>query len=131
MHVSIGGPEGSGDGESYGLNNLIGDSFNAVAETFGKLSGIFIQPGVPRDDIPGMITDTAIKTNAAVVESKEIQLPKTATIITPPNINRNSEGPAQAPATSTDTESITYYLRRFAMQDISTPIIALKPAMAK
>lgn len=128
MHVSVGGPEG---GRSLGDSNTLlatgaeaaSDGLSKVAELFGILGSAIVKPGVSRDkeDYSKAITSAAIDNNAAVIKSKT---PKTLTIPklpTPPNINKIDGGAPQNPASSADTDSVYYYLRRFGYQDLSIP----------
>ena len=135
MHVSVGGPEGSGGGSSMGdshtLMQVAADTVNfgaeKIGELFGMLGSAIIKPGVPRDkeDYSKAIAAAATQTNAESAVAKTPKPVPTPPIPQPPNINRSDFGATQNPATAADKNSVYYYLRRFGFQELSTPVPAL------
>lgn len=130
MHVSTGGPEGGGAGSYGDSNTLLGfgaqaasSGLEAAAELFGMLGSAIIKPGVPRDmeDYSKAINNAAVNTNASVVTAKSPKTAPAPKMPTPPNINKIDGGATQNPASSTDVNSVYYYLRRFGYQDLSIP----------
>ena len=138
MHVSVGGPEGSGGGSSMGDSHTImqvaADTVNfgaeKIGELFGMLGSAIIKPGVPRDkeDYSKAIAAAATQTNAESAVAKTPKPVPTPPIPQPPNINRSDFGATQNPATAADKNSVYYYLRRFGFQELSTPVPALTTA---
>jgi hypothetical protein len=137
MHVSVGGPEGSGGGsygDSHTLMQIAADTVNLGAEKIGELFGMLgsaiIKPGVPRgkEDYSKAITAAAAQTNAESAIAKTPKPVPTPPIPRPPNINRSDFGATQNPATAADKDSVYYYLRRFGFQELSTPVPALTTA---
>jgi hypothetical protein len=138
MHVSVGGPEGSGGGSSMGdshtLMQVAADTVNfgaeKIGELFGMLGSAIIKPGVPRDkeDYSKAIAAAATQTNAESAVAKTPKPVPTPPIPQPPNINRSDFGATQNPATAADKNSVYYYLRRFGFQELSTPVPALTTA---
>jgi hypothetical protein len=135
MHVSVGGPEGSGGGSSMGDSHtfmqMTADTVNAGAgklgELFGMLGSAIIKPGVPRDkeDYSKAITAAAVQTNTETAVAKTPKpLPNLSTP-KPANINKSGTGATQNAATTADKDSVYYYLRRFGFQELSAPV---KPA---
>lgn len=128
MHVSVGGPEG---GRSLGDSNALlaagadaaSSGIEKVAELLGMLGSAIVKPGVAKDkeDYSKVITSAAIDNNTAVIKSKTPKAMSTPKLPTPPNINKIDGGAPQNPASSADTDSVYYYLRRFGYQDLSIP----------
>lgn len=128
MHVSVGGPEGRGSsttGDANSLMSVASDTVNMGMEKIGELFGILgsaiIKPGVPRGkvDYSEAIGAAAVQTNAELAISKTPKAPPKISIPQAPNINRSNTGTTQNPATSTDKNSVYYYLRRFGYQDLN------------
>ena len=126
-HFVFGGAGMSPD-EGSTLGQVITDTVNAGAgklgELFGMLGSAIIKPGVPRDkeDYSKAISVAAAQTNA---ESAVAKTPKPTPILLPskpPNINKSGSGATQNPATTTDKDSVYYYLRRFGFQELSAPV---------
>ena len=130
MHVSVGGPEGAG-GRALGDSNTllsagaetVNGGLGKVAELFGILGSAIIKPGVPRDkeDYSKAIADAAISTNASVVSSKTPKTSPIPPLPTFPNINKIGNGSSQNQTSSSDANSVYYYLRRFGFQDLNIP----------
>ena len=128
MHVSVGGPEGRGSsttGDANSLMSVASDTVNMGMEKIGELFGILgstiIKPGVPRGkvDYSEAIGAAAVQTNAETAVSKTPKALPKISIPRAPNINRSNTGTTQNPATSTDKNSVYYYLRRFGYQDLN------------
>lgn len=130
MHVSTGGPEGSGGGAYGDSSGSLGSAVASVAaaglEQVGKLFGVLgsavIKPGVARTDVSSVIASAAKETNADIAISKTPPAPPSMPPMpAPPNINKIDGGATQNPATPADKNSVYYYLRRFGYQDLSVP----------
>ena len=129
MHVSVGGPEGSGGGAygdaSNGLGETIakaaGASLEQVGKLFGALGGAIIKPGIPRNDIPNTIATAARETNADIAVAKTEKPVTPPPAPKPPNLNKSAGGATENPATQADKNSVYYYLRRFGYQDLNVP----------
>jgi hypothetical protein len=128
MHVSVGGREGRGSsttGDANSLMSVASDTVNMGMEKIGELFGILgstiIKPGVPRGkvDYSEAIGAAAVQTNAEIAVSKTPKALPKISIPRAPNINRSNTGTTQNPATSTDKNSVYYYLRRFGYQDLN------------
>lgn len=129
MHVSVGGPEGSGGG-SYGdstssLGETVAKVASASLEQVGKLFGVLgsaiIKPGIPKNDIPNTIAVAARETNADIAVAKTEKPVTPPPAPRPPNINKVQGGATENPATQADKNSVYYYLKRFGYQDLSVP----------
>jgi hypothetical protein len=134
MHVSTGGPEGGGGssmGDSHTFMQVAADTVNAgagkIGELFGMLGSAIIKPGVPRDkeDYSKAITAAAVQTNTETAVAKTPKPLPNLSAPKPANINKSGTGATQNAATSTDKDSVYYYLRRFGFQELSAPV---KPA---
>ena len=127
MHVSVGGPEGSGGGSYGDASNGLGESIAKVATTsleqvgklFGVLGGAIIKPGIPRNDIPNTIASATRQINADVAVAKTEKPVTPPPAPKPPNINKSAGGATENPATQADKNSVYYYLRRFGYQDLN------------
>ena len=134
-HFIFGGagtvPDEGSTSAAGSVTKVVSDTINLGAEKLGELFGMLgsaiIKPGVPRDkeDYSKAITAAAVKTNAEVAVTKTPKSSPVPRLPTPPNINKIDGGATQNPATSTDKNSVYYYLRRFGFQDLSTPEKAL------
>lgn len=133
MHVSVGGPEGSGGGsygDSDGMMGAVGNAVEAGVEKVGELLGILggsiIKPGVTRKDLSVTINAAAKMMNTETAVSKTPKPPVAPMVALPPRINKGSSGAPQNAATQSDKDSVYYYLRRFGYQDLNTPQATLK-----
>lgn len=131
-HFVFGGAGMSPD-EGSSLGQAVADTVNAGAgklgEIFGMLGSAIIKPGVPRDkeDYSKAISAAAVQTNTEAAVAKTPKPKQIPAMPKPPNINKSGTGATQNPATTTDKESVYYYLRRFGFQELSAPV---KPATA-
>lgn len=127
------GPDTQGSSDSGSLMQAVADTVNAGAgklgEIFGMLGSAIIKPGVPRDkeDYSKAISAAAVQTNTEAAVAKTPKPKQIPSMPKPPNINKSGTGATQNPATTTDKESVYYYLRRFGFQELSAPV---KPATA-
>lgn len=136
MHVSVGGPEGSGDyGESTSLMSAAGQAIGQAAtasmeqlgKVFGAIAGAVVKPGVIKDDIPNTIATAARQLNTDIAVTKTEKPVTPPPVPLPPNINKTG-GATENPASSADKNSVYYYLRRFGYQDLNVPTTTLPRA---
>ena len=141
MHVSVGGPEG-GSGGAYGdtrsllstatdaIGSVATASLEQIGELFGMLGSAVVDPGIPRTDIGGIISDAAKNLNAEVAANRSEPPAPTPPTPTVPKVNNTTEGAPNGSggSASTDRNAVYYYLRRFGFQDLKTPESALRPA---
>lgn len=132
MHVSVGGPEGGSAG-SYGdtkslfstaaeaIGSVATASLEQIGELFGSIGGAIVDPGIPRTDIGGIISNAAKNLNTEIVTSRTEKPVSTPTLPTLPKLNKTSEGAAQNASTSSDGNDVYYYFRRFGFQDLNAP----------
>lgn len=139
MHVSVGGPEGTGGGDYGDSTSLMGAAGQAIGQAatasmeqlgkvFGAIAGAVVKPGVIRDDIPNTIATSArqLNTDIAVAKTEKPVTPPPPPL--PPNINKTG-GTTENPASSADKNSVYYYLRRFGYQDLNVPTTSLPKAV--
>lgn len=99
-----------------------------VGEMLGILGSAIIKPGIPKDNLPKVISEASKELNTEIATSKtkkHVSLPPAPTA---PRINKTGSSATQNPATSADKNSVYYYLKRFGYNDLSTPESTLKVA---
>lgn len=138
MHVSVGGPEGIGGGESP-IAPMVDAVTNAVdmAKTLFKKGGaalIGAENYKPRDynevisprtgQFDKVLKENAMQKTAIMAESRTP--PPVPTIKKPssaPNINPDKSSPViQTPATESDMSGVNYYLQRFGFNPAESEV---------
>jgi hypothetical protein len=128
-HFEFKGP-GMAPGPGSSLGETVAKTVTSGIESIGKILGMLgsaiIKPGIPKDDLPKIISQASRELNTEIAVSKTkkpVQLPRAKT---PPRINKSNSGATQNPASSDDKNSVYYYLHRFGYSDLSTPEASLK-----
>lgn len=134
MHVSVGGPEGSGSyGDASSFAGAVGSDIASgvsagikeTAKILGAVAGELVGKttlknlSTPLPDLSSVIQDRSMKEKAAIVESKA---PKSQPKPAPPNINiSKSSATIQNPPTMSDRNRLYYYIDRFNFDDVNKP----------